>query len=249
MKSSRSIIIAALLILSTPALPTNTKPPADPAAQVPQPVSAAATADAHASAAAQSAAAARAQQAQQQVLRASTANTLAASGGAGGGGGAGGDSASSSSAEGGSASGVGDVDVGGDVTRYRSTAIALAVPGATAAPAVPGECLRHTRGWSAGMGAAAASGGTKFDERQCDRVHCLAIADRYAHAGLMQAMADQLATCGGVHGVRVVVPPAAAASPAARVTNEPAVKPADLDALEQRLMDRMDRQFIRSLGK
>lgn len=138
------------------------------------------------------------------------------------------------------ASAVGDVDVGGDVTHYRSTAIALAVPGATAAPAVPGACIRHSRGWSVGFGAAARSGGTYYDQEQCERAHCLAIADRYAHAGLYQAMADQLASCGGIKGV--VVPPATPPS-------QRSVTPEDLAALEQRLTERMDRQVTRSLAK
>jgi hypothetical protein len=127
-----------------------------------------------------------------------------ATGGQGGVGGAGGTSDASSDATGGQ--GIGTVE--GDTSRFRSTAIALSVPGATAAPAVPGQCLEHSRGWQAGMGLAARSGGTELQDQCMERQHCLAIADRYHAAGLLQAMADQLATCGGV-SVRVVIPPAA----------------------------------------
>jgi hypothetical protein len=270
MRSSRTAVAALLMLLAAPAFATKTKPPVDPPAPSPQPVDVDASAAAHATAAAQ---AQQAQlqgqlQAQGQTLRNSNTNTLAATGGAGGSGGAGGaggagglggaggQAAADAYSEGSSASGVGNVDVGGDSTRYRSTAIALSVPGATAAPAVPGECLRHTSGWSAGMGVAARSGATKFDREQCDRVHCLAIADRYAHAGLIQAMADQLASCGGVKGVEVreVVPPAGAGEGAALLSGAVPVQPAavtpeDLAAMEQRLAERIDRQFVHGLGK
>lgn len=173
-----------------------------------------------------------------------TGGAATAQGGAGGAGGA-----SEATAEATGGQGVGDVDVGGDSTRVRSLGIALSVPAATAAPAVPGECLRHSRGWQAGWGAAARSGGTTFDEKQCDRVHCLAIADRYHKAGLLQAMADQLATCGGV-SVTVILPP----TPVAVTTPPQPPAPAyvtreELQALRAEQREAMERALARGMGK
>lgn len=157
----------------------------------------------------------------------------------GGQGGAGGASDASSDATGGQ--GIGNVE--GDTSRFRSTAIALSVPGATAAPAVPGQCLEHSRGWQAGMGLAARSGGTELQDQCMERQHCLAVADRYHAAGLLQAMADQLATCGGV-SVRVVIPPAptpVAVVPQTGVTAEQLA--VEIRRLEQR-QDAIARQTL-----
>lgn len=151
--------------------------------------------------------------------------------------------------------GIGTVE--GDSSRFRSTAVALSVPGATAAPAVIADCIEHSRGWQAGMGVAARSGGTKLQKKCMDRAHCLAIADRYSAMGLPQAAVDQLASCGGVPGVVIVtappvvpdikgeVPPTDGAS-----SGQPAAaSPAELAALEQRMIERMDRQHLRGQGK
>jgi hypothetical protein len=167
-----------------------------------------------------------------------TGGSATAAGGAGG--------TATSTAEGGQ--GVGDVDVGGDSTRVRSLGVALSVPAATAAPAVPGLCLEHSRGWQAGWGAAARSGGTKLQQRCEERVHCLAIADRYASAGLLQAMADQLATCGGV-SVKVVPPPPAPPAASNEAPKTDTVTRQEFAAEVQRLEQRQDAAFARGLSK
>jgi hypothetical protein len=95
------------------------------------------------------------------------------------------------------ASSNGSVEVGGDQNTYRSRALAVSLPGLVAAPAVPGECRIHTRGW--GGFSVGATGGTKLDATCMAHQHCLALADRYAAWGRVDAAAAQLETCGGVH--------------------------------------------------
>ena len=124
----------------------------------------------------------------------------------------------------------------GDTTNVRARALGLVIPGVTAAPAVPGACLTHSRGWGVlGMGA---TGGTRIDATCAERQQCLAIADRFAQAGMWQAMADQLATCGAVK----------AAAPSIEVTRVPAA-PVDLSSYVRRdelreTADRITRQMV-----
>lgn len=118
--------------------------------------------------------------------RAAAQQGQVARGGAGGDGGTGGTGGT----------GNGSVDVGGDQNDYDSKALALSLPGLVAAPAVPGECRLHTRGW--GGFSAGATGGTKFDEKCMAHQHCLNLADRLAAWGYLQAAARQLNACEGV---------------------------------------------------
>lgn len=158
-------------------------------------------------------------------------------------GGDGGAADATSVAEGGS--GIGTVE--GDSTRVASWGVALSVPAATAAPAVPGRCLEHSRGWAGGWGAAARSGGTKLQALCEERLHCLSIADLYARVGAFQAMADQLATCGGV---KVTMPPAPPpAAPAASSPPINAVPREEFEAAVRRLEERQDAIFRRGVTK
>lgn len=221
-----------------PKAPHKPKPAPDPAPTTTVHVSpeadahAAASAHAAAQAAAQAAAIA-AQQQHQQQQQAQQAISGSLSGATGGDGGAGGQ-------------GVGSVDASHS-SRSRSLGIALHAPAATAAPAAEGQCLNHSRGWTMGMGFLGRSGGTHFDGECVTRQHCLAIADRYAQAGMLQAMADQLATCGGVSVT--IAPPAPVAPPAAVSPPPGTIDRAELEAAVRRLEERQDRAFERGLGK
>lgn len=174
---------------------------------------------------------------------AATASAAGAVAGANAEGGAGGAADASSVAEGGS--GIGTVE--GDSTRVASWGVALSVPAATAAPAVPGRCLEHSRGWAGGWGAAARSGGTKLQALCEERLHCLSIADMYARVGAFQAMADQLASCGGMKVT--LPPPAPTAPPAAAAPPIDAVPRAEFDAAVRRLEERQERMFQRGAVK
>lgn len=217
------LFVLLLALIAAPAGATGSpKPPTPepPATTTPQPVSA--DAASQAAAAARAKAAAEAQAAAVAAQQQHAAALSAAQGGAGGAGGV----------------GNGEVNVGGDSSRYE--AYALSLPGLVAAPAVPGQCLEHTAGW--GALSAGKTGATKLQALCMDRVHCLQLADRFASWGLVQAAADQLATCGGV-AVRVVLPaPDAAPAPVG-------ASPEDLAATEARLNQRMDRLFQRGVAK
>lgn len=78
----------------------------------------------------------------------------------------------------------------------RDRALALALPGQTAAPAVAGECLEHTRGGS-GL-SIGVSGRTRINRECMEFVQCVALADRYAAWGQLQLAVEQLERCGGV---------------------------------------------------
>lgn len=88
-------------------------------------------------------------------------------------------------------SGGNDLSVGGD--RLDAKALALGAIRAAAAPAVSDTCLIHTRGWDATVGGQ--TGGTKYDQGCMDRKQCLAIADRLALWGQVDAALEQLRTC------------------------------------------------------
>jgi hypothetical protein len=213
-----AVTTLALLVLATPAFATgsHSPPPAEPpATPAPQPVSA--DAASQAAAAARSKAAADAQAAAVAAQQQHASALSAAQGGAGGAGGV----------------GNGEVSVGGDTSRYE--AYALSLPGLVAAPAVPGQCLEHTAGW--GAFSAGKTGATKLQALCMERVHCLALADRFASWGLVQAAADQLATCGGV-AARIVLPPPPAA-----------VQPPAPDLSQFVTREELNRAFIRSQSK
>lgn len=87
----------------------------------------------------------------------------------------------------------------------RDRALALALPGQTAAPAVAGECLEHLRG---GSGASiGVSGRTRINRECMEFQQCVALADRYAAWGQLQLAVEQLAKCGGVQGAVIAAPP------------------------------------------
>lgn len=88
-------------------------------------------------------------------------------------------------------SGGNDLSVGGD--HLDAKALALGAIRAAAAPAVSDTCLIHTRGWDATVGGQ--TGGTKYDQVCMDRKQCLAIADRLALWGHVDAALEQLRTC------------------------------------------------------
>lgn len=90
-------------------------------------------------------------------------------------------------------SGVGKVSVTGDTSEFDAKALALGAIRAAAAPAVSDTCLIHTRGWDATVGGQ--TGGTKYDQSCMDRKQCLAIADRLALWGQVDAALEQLRTC------------------------------------------------------
>lgn len=90
-------------------------------------------------------------------------------------------------------SGVGKVSVTGDTSDFDAKALALGAIRAAAAPAVSDTCLIHTRGWDATVGGQ--TGGTKYDQGCMDRKQCLAIADRLALWGQVDAALEQLRTC------------------------------------------------------
>lgn len=217
-----AILFLLLLVLGAEAFATGKPPAPDPE---PAPT---ATAAADAAALAEARAA-------------SAAGAVAGSNAAGGSGGA---SDASSVADGGNARATGGDGIGtveGDSTRVQSWGIALNVPAATAAPAVPGRCLEHSRGWAAGWGAGSRSGGTKLQALCEERLHCLSIADMYARVGAFQAMADQLASCGGV---KVTLPP-----PVPTAAPIDAVPRAEFEATVRRLEERQERMFQRGAGK
>lgn len=106
-------------------------------------------------------------------------------------------------------SGIGNVE--GDQNTYRSSAWALTLPGLVAAPAVPGQCLEHLRGW--GAASIGATGRTKLNDACVKMVNCFALADRFASWGKIDLAVAQLASCGAVSvplpsaSVTVVTPP------------------------------------------
>lgn len=204
----------------------------NPPAPVPDPEpTASTTSDADATASAAASAAALAAQQQQQ---------LATSG-------------STARAEGGS--GVGTVY--GDTSRYTNRSLALSLTGMAAAPAVAGDCLEYGRG--GGVFGIGVTGNAKLndacmdDRRRAQWVTaCLAVADRYAAAGMSASLAAQLEKCGGVYSA-----PAAPTSAVGKinistpppVATPPAVTREDLQQLEQRVGERIDRAFQRGMGK
>lgn len=117
----------------------------------------------------------------------------------------------SSSATGG-AGGTGIGGAGGNsggntlATAYesRDRALALALPGQTAAPAVAGECLEHDRGGS-GL-SIGVTGRTRINRDCMEFVQCVAIADRYAAWGQLQLAVEQLEQCGGVEDAVLEAP-------------------------------------------
>lgn len=107
--------------------------------------------------------------------------------------------AEASSVAKGGAGGAGGYSGGNSLsTAYesRDRALALALPGQTAAPAVAGECLEHTRGGS-GL-SIGVSGRTRINRECMEFVQCVALADRYAAWGQLQLAVEQLERCGGV---------------------------------------------------
>ena len=88
-------------------------------------------------------------------------------------------------------SGGNDLSVGGD--HLDAKALAWGAIRAAAAPAVSDTCLIHTLGWDATVGGQ--TGGTKYDQGCMDRKQCLAIADRLALWGQVDAALEQLRTC------------------------------------------------------
>lgn len=99
-------------------------------------------------------------------------------------------------------------------SEFRSLAVAL--PGQTAAPAVAGECLEHDRGGS-GI-SIGVTGRTRINKECAARLHCLALADRYAAWGQLHLAVAQLAECEGVKNPELV--PVAAPQPVDYVTRE-----------------------------
>lgn len=131
----------------------------------------------------------------------------------------------------------------GDTSRYTSRAYALALPGLTAAPAVAGECLEHTRG--GGFLGGGVTGGTKLQKQCLNHVQCMDRADRLAAWGQIELAVRELQACGAVGGD--ITQPAA-----------PPPEQADLhrfvprEELEQRLAEaeeRNQRRFERVAGK
>jgi hypothetical protein len=235
MLRSKSSVMAAMVLLAmangmSVALATNSPAPVDPKAVAS--AGAGADADASAVAAAKSAAVAGAQAAQKQAAYANggKATSSATSG--------------DSYSEGSSAEAIGTVE--GDATKVNSWGVALSVPAATAAPAVAGECLVHSRGWQAGWGGAARSGGTKFEAACFKQIQCLQLADRLAAWGQYPMAVAQLQSCGAVPGQYVPPPAPVVPQPAAPVD---AVSHAELENVIQQLHERQDRQFQRNVGK
>jgi hypothetical protein len=122
---------------------------------------------------------------------------------AGGAGGAGGTGSGIANATGGT--GTGSVDVGGDVSDYEARALALGQIRAYAAPAVPGECRVHTRGWDVTV--ASATGGTKFEAQCVADQKCFRIVEIYVRLGREAAALKQLSVCGGLLEVPVEAAP------------------------------------------
>lgn len=77
--------------------------------------------------------------------------------------------------------GNGSVDVGGDTNDYDAKSLALGMIRALPAPAVGGDCLRHTAGWD--ITVFSKTGATRFDETCRTEKRCFAVADRLSMWG------------------------------------------------------------------
>lgn len=133
----------------------------------------------------------------------------------------------------------------GDTSRYTSRAYALALPGLTAAPAVAGECLEHSRG--GGFLGGGVTGGTKLQKQCMDHVRCMDRADRLAAWGQIQLAVRELQACGAVKGEVATPPPAEPPVPAVDLTGY-----VQRPELEQRLAEadqKNQRRFEKGIGK
>lgn len=130
----------------------------------------------------------------------------------------------------------------GDTSRYTSRAYALALPGLTAAPAVAGECLEHSRG--GGFLGGGVTGGTKLQKQCMEHVRCMDRADRLAAWGQIHLAVRELQACGAVIGEPV--------SPAAAPPEPDLTGYVQRPELEQRLAEaelKNQRRFEKGVGK
>lgn len=167
-----------------------------------------------------------------------------AAGGAGGEGGIGNGGAGGLGGTGGSGVGNGRVDVGGD--RLDAKALALGHIRAAPAAAVITNCHEHSRGWDVTVGSR--TGGIHINEACAKRQHCLAIADRLASWGYLDAAFAQVQKCDD-NGASVITDQKARAEAKASDGGPSVATKTDLRETEERLSDRMDRQFEKRLSK